>query len=132
VLGHSALSAGPLASTLPFVPPQAIQPPSISSGGALGFAAMSSGPVSAISAFEPIAGIIAGLVEAASAADITDAAVVPATIIIGIGGGRTEPLPVVEGYGLGILPALWGEGRGVVLPPAELDDLELLLLLLAA
>jgi hypothetical protein len=134
VLGHSAISAGPLASTQPFAPAE-VRPPSISSGGALGFGPVGAAPLSAVPTVEPpIAISAAEVVETASAVDIADAAVVPAIIVSLPGGGYRAPAhDLVVGYGYGVLPALWGEAFGTVGPAFKDDDLdELLLLLLTA
>jgi hypothetical protein len=134
VLGFSPLSAGPLSSTPPFVPAE-VRPPSFGGGALLGFGPIGSAPLATVPTFPPPdVAFIVGLVEAASAADIADAVVVPAVIVSIPGGGyRAEPLSVVEGYGYGILPGLRGEAHGVVLPakgddPGQLDELLLLLL----
>jgi|SRR5580765_758104 hypothetical protein len=84
----------------------------------LGFCPVSAAPVAAAPIIQPpeVAAIGAELVEAASAADIADAVVQPATIVVTLPGGRREQLrPVpIEGVGYGILPALEGEAHGVV------------------
>src|SRR4029453_4215823 len=74
-----------------------------------------------------------GFVPAVGASDTLDAEVVAIPIPIPISGGvfrprRPEP---VEGYGYGILPRVEGEAHGVVGLPF-LDDIELMLLMLAA
>jgi hypothetical protein len=60
----------------------------------------------------------------------------PPIIITIPGGGYRAPLrpPLVEGVGYGVLPELEGEAHGTVGSAAkdELDELELLMLLLAA
>jgi hypothetical protein len=117
MLGFCPVSAAPLATAPVVQPPQAVQPPTRSFGGALGFGPVSAAPLSAVPTVEPpIAISAAEVVEAASAADITDAVVQPATIVVTIPGGRREQLrpDLVEGVGYAILPELKGEAHGVV------------------
>src|SRR5580765_1633679 len=118
MLGFCPVSAAPIATAPVVQPPQVIQPPSISSGGVLGFGPVSAAPVSAVPTVPPpaVLPIVVSVVEAASAADITDAAVQPVLVVILPGGGRREQLrpDLVEGAGYGVLPELKGEAHGVV------------------
>src|SRR5580765_805342 len=118
MLGFCPVSAAPLATAPLVQPPQAVQPPSISSGGVLGFGPVSAAPISAVPTIPPpdVLPIVVSVVEAASAVDIADAVVQPVLVVILPGGGRREQLrpDLVEGVGFGILPELEGEAHGVV------------------